>query len=212
MVWAWLPAPALRLESVAHTFTAELDEAISVAGGEPARGLAGFRLTHSQARQAHAVATAARLTDGRRMTLSAQVGPVALMCGDLDATAAWVRRTLGRLATDDETHARLRDTLWSFLSNGSSYTAAAHELILHKNTVQYRVRKAEDVLGRPVQERRLELELALQVCRVLELPCCSRRTTPPADPCAARTAIVPAYQFRCRSSAPRTVVLRAGCF
>jgi DNA-binding PucR family transcriptional regulator len=32
---------------------------------------------------------------------------------------------------------------------------------LHKNTVQYRVRKAEQSLGRPVAENRLQVELAL---------------------------------------------------
>jgi DNA-binding PucR family transcriptional regulator len=33
--------------------------------------------------------------------------------------------------------------------------------MLHKNTVQYRVRKAEEGLGRPVSEHRLHIELAL---------------------------------------------------
>ena len=89
------------------------------------------------------------------------------MCADLDATSAWVRSTLGDLALDDEPHARLRETLWEFLATGCSYTAAAQQLILHKNTVQYRVRKAEEARGRPVQDRRLDLELALLVARAL---------------------------------------------
>ena len=167
MVWAWLPAPALALESVRATFPAELGEGVSVAAGEPGVGVTGFRRTNRQARQAHAVAAAARVPGGLRMTLSAEVGPVALMCGDLDGTAAWVRGVLDDLALDDEPHARLRETLWAFLSTGGSYTAAAQQLILHKNTVQYRVRKAEEARGRPVQDRRLDLELALLVCRVL---------------------------------------------
>ncbi len=33
--------------------------------------------------------------------------------------------------------------------------------MLHKNTVQYRVRKAEESLGHPVGEDRLNVELAL---------------------------------------------------
>jgi len=33
--------------------------------------------------------------------------------------------------------------------------------MLHKNTVQYRIRKAEERLGRPVSEDRLYIELAL---------------------------------------------------
>jgi DNA-binding PucR family transcriptional regulator len=34
--------------------------------------------------------------------------------------------------------------------------------MLHKNTVQYRIRKAEESLGRPVGENRHDVELALQ--------------------------------------------------
>ena len=55
-----------------------------------------------------------------------------------------------------------RDTLLVFLQNGGSYEATAEQLILHKNTVQYRVRKAEESLGRPVGDNRQDVELALQ--------------------------------------------------
>ena len=37
-----------------------------------------------------------------------------------------------------------------YLSAGSSLTEAASQLHLHKNTVRYRLRKAEDILGRPI--------------------------------------------------------------
>ena len=70
--------------------------------------------------------------------------------------------TLGSLAADDEHHARLRDTLLVFLQNGGSYKATAEQLILHKNTVQYRVRKAEESLGRPVGDHCDDVELALR--------------------------------------------------
>ena len=39
--------------------------------------------------------------------------------------------------------------------------ATAERLTLHKNSVQYRVRKAEESLGRPIGEDRLSVELAL---------------------------------------------------
>ena len=39
--------------------------------------------------------------------------------------------------------------------------------MLHKNTVQYRIRKAKESLGRPVGENRYEVELALQAGRWL---------------------------------------------
>jgi DNA-binding PucR family transcriptional regulator len=50
-----------------------------------------------------------------------------------------------------------------FLENGGSYKATAERLLLHKNTVQYRIRRAEESLGRPVGESRQDVELALRV-------------------------------------------------
>jgi PucR C-terminal helix-turn-helix domain len=42
-----------------------------------------------------------------------------------------------------------------------SFKATVERLILHKNSVQYRVRKAEEALGHPVGDNRLSVELAL---------------------------------------------------
>jgi DNA-binding PucR family transcriptional regulator len=65
------------------------------------------------------------------------------------------------LADDDDHHARLRDTLRVFLEKNGSFKATAERLILHKNSVQYRVRKAEEALGHPLDDNRLQVELAL---------------------------------------------------
>jgi DNA-binding PucR family transcriptional regulator len=39
--------------------------------------------------------------------------------------------------------------------------------MLHKNTVQYRIRKAEESLGRPVGQHQHDVELALRAARWL---------------------------------------------
>lgn len=85
-----------------------------------------------------------------------------MMLGSAQLLRAWVLGTLGGLATDDEHHARLRDTLLVFLRSGGSYKTTAEQLTLHKNTIQYRIRKAEESLGRPVGDDRHDVELALQ--------------------------------------------------
>jgi DNA-binding PucR family transcriptional regulator len=95
------------------------------------------------------------------------VRPIALMASDLDATRAWVLDTLGPLAIDDEPHARLRTTVRVFLSTGGSYTATAERLTMHKNTVLYRVNRADEIRGRPIQDDRLDVELALLACESL---------------------------------------------
>jgi DNA-binding PucR family transcriptional regulator len=92
-----------------------------------------------------------------------------MMLGSADLLRAWVLARLGGLFTDDEHHARLRDTLLVFLQSGGSYKTTAGRLMLHKNTVQYRIRKAEESLGQPVGENRHDVELALQASRWLGL-------------------------------------------
>lgn len=51
-----------------------------------------------------------------------------------------------------------------FLQASGSYTEAAARLHLHKNTVHYRVRKAEELRGRPLTDGRLDVEIALLAC------------------------------------------------
>ena len=167
-VWAWLPLgrhTSPRWELL-HKAVDDADPGTRLAAGAPAPGVEGFRLTHHQARLAQELALTAGPA-GPRTTAFAQTGPVALLCADLKATRAWVHSTLGALAIDDEPQARLRETARVFLSTGGSFTATAEQLMLHKNTVHYRIRKAEEILGRPVQESRLDVELALSACRWL---------------------------------------------
>jgi DNA-binding PucR family transcriptional regulator len=74
----------------------------------------------------------------------------------------FVRRELGGLAPDDGEDAaaeRLRATVLAYLESGMD--GAAARLAVHRNTVRYRLHQAEALLGRPVTERRRELELAL---------------------------------------------------
>jgi DNA-binding PucR family transcriptional regulator len=160
--WAWLPLGARDTLAVGavHTGVADGEPGIRFAFGAAAAGVAGFRRTHRQALGAHAVALAAG-PSGPRMTSFAEVAPLALMSSSIELLRTWVIETLGSLADDDDHNARLRDTLRVFLREKGSFKATAERLTLHKNTVQYRVRKAEEALGRPIDDKRLQVELAL---------------------------------------------------
>lgn len=157
-VHAWLPQPGPLVVDPDGPW---------LATGDPATGIAGFRTTHLQARQAESVALAVPPSARARLTTSAESGLVALLRADPAALRDWVRAVLGDLATDDEPHARLRETAAVFLAHQGSHTAAAAELLLHRNTVLYRVRRAEAARGRPLSERRLDVEVALRACRLL---------------------------------------------
>ena len=136
---------------------------MSLAVGEPVRGIDGFRRSHRQATSARAVALAAG--DQRSpITPFVDVAPIAMLCADLDSARAWIHETLGELAVDSSRNEGLRETARVFLQTGGSYTATAEQLFLHRNTAQYRVRKAEEVRGRPLRDGRLDVELALLAC------------------------------------------------
>ncbi len=159
--WAWLPLGIRDTFTCAAASTVGVDGDIHFAFGDAEKGTAGFRVTHQQAVAAQAVALAAG-SPAPRVVAFGEVAPVAMMLGSADLLRAWVLSTLGGLAADDEHHARLRDTLLVFLQAGGSYKATAEQLILHKNTVQYRIRKAQESLGRPVGDNRHDVELALR--------------------------------------------------
>ena len=159
--WAWLPLGIRDRFDSAEASTADVSADIHFAFGDPAKGPGGFCLTYLQANAAESVALAAGSRAPQALTFT-EVAPVAMMLGSADLLRGWVRSTLAGLAADDEHHARLRETLLVFLQSGGSYKATAERLVLHKNTVQYRIRKAEESLGRPVSENRHDVELALQ--------------------------------------------------
>jgi DNA-binding PucR family transcriptional regulator len=160
--WAWLPLGVRRDIAVPVKSVKDVPEAdrIRFAFGAPARGVAGFRRTHQQAMNAQAVALAGG-SSGPPVTSFGEVAPLALMSGSIELLQAWVIETLADLAEDDGNNARLRETLRVFLAENGSYKTTAERLMLHKNTVQYRVNKAEEGLGRPIGRDRLQIELAL---------------------------------------------------
>jgi DNA-binding PucR family transcriptional regulator len=88
-----------------------------------------------------------------------------LLAGDISEARDWVGDALGDLAGDGENDERMRETLRVFLRCGSSYKLAAEELNLHFNTVRYRVGRAITRLGRPMDDDRLDVEVALLLCQ-----------------------------------------------
>jgi DNA-binding PucR family transcriptional regulator len=161
-LWAWVQHPtpaALDLARLRERVTGGL----RVALGPPGRGLAGFRGTLRDAIRARAVAEAA----GGTVVTFDDVAIAGLLTEQSDDLRRWIARVLGDLAADDPATRQLRDTVRVFLEAGGSYTHAAAQLHLHKNTVHYRVRKAEELRGRPLTENRLAVEVALLATSML---------------------------------------------
>jgi DNA-binding PucR family transcriptional regulator len=62
---------------------------------------------------------------------------------------------------------RLRETALAFMRAGGRATEVARGLYVHHNTVAYRVKRAEELLGRKLSERPAELLCALTLAGTL---------------------------------------------
>lgn len=165
-VWAWVgTADAPETRGLALPEAEGPRAAVRVAVGQPGFGIAGFRDSHREAREAQRVATIAPRPE--RLVRYEDVEIVALLSTDETVMRRLVHRELGALAATDAVTTRLRRTTYAFLACGLSARAAAEELGTHKNTVLYRLRRVEDLLGHAVSERRLQLQLALMLVDVL---------------------------------------------
>ena len=132
------------------------------------RGLAGFVRSHREAAAARRVwLLAAR---ARGVTSYGDVDLLALLTLDVERARRLVDAELGPLAADDDPALRLRATLRVYLGEAHSFAAAARQFGVHENTVKYRVRQCEEVLGGAAGERSLRLAAALVLADALGPP------------------------------------------
>lgn len=155
----WSPA---RVQAVVEL----LDKvAVTASVSDPGEGVDGFVRTLKQAQDTERV----RSAWGRRapqVMRYADAGLEILLMQDDELARSFVTAELGALAEDTAEAARLRETLDASFRFGS-HVAAAQHLNLHEHTVRNRLHKAEGLLGRPLQERRTELQVAVRLLRLL---------------------------------------------
>ena len=157
-VWAW--ASTVRASSAPLTDVSyEPTDGVRVAAGLPGAGLSGFRSSHRQALEAARIGMASK--QARWLWEYDDVDMLTMLTHRDDIARQFVRRELGDLAAPDEATAVLRATLKCYLDNERSLSAAAEVLHVARNTVAYRVQRAETLRGREVGVRRMQLQAAL---------------------------------------------------
>lgn len=139
---------------------------VRIAVGEPGRGIVGFRQSHNEAVQARRVAELAARPPGT-VTNYARVALTAIATVDLDQARTFVERELRGLAGEDDLTARLTATLRTYLDESSSRSRTSKRLGIHENTVSYRIKQAEEMLERSVDQRTLELRVALALAQLV---------------------------------------------
>ena len=139
---------------------------VRIAIGEPAPGMIGFRQSYNEAAEARRVAELAGRPPGT-ISRYARVALTAIATADLEQARIFVARELQGLAGTDDLTARLTATLRTYLDEHSSRSRTARRLGIHENTVAYRIKQAEEILGRGVDQRTLELRVALALANLV---------------------------------------------
>ena len=171
-LWAWGTVPrdgARRPGSWEAIAEALSGQRVQAAFGTPGGGVAGFRRSHREAERGERVEQLRRAAGRvpRPATAYAEVAAVALSATDLDAAGDFVRRELGGLADRGAAMEALRTTLYHYLDAERSLLDVARRLHVARGTVTYRVKRAQEVLGHDLGDRRFALHTALALAEEL---------------------------------------------
>lgn len=142
---------------------------MQAAFGTPGAGVAGFRRAHREAERGERIERLRREAGRtpRHATAYADIAAVALLAADLDAAGDFVRRELGGLAVRSAPMEALRTTLYHYLDAERSLLDVARRLHVARGTVTYRVKRAQEVLGHDLDDRRFALHSALTLAEEL---------------------------------------------
>ena len=162
LTWAWVSTPRAPTPTQLKRLEETLGQlsGTQCALGEPAKGPAGFRRTHLQARDVSSVAILSPIKGVMRWAdhvLTILVGQ------DLEKAAWYVDSVLGPLANKSEKAGGYRQTLSAYLQSGNSLLHGAEALGIHRNTLVYRLQQIELLLRCPIKQRELEIRCALHL-------------------------------------------------
>lgn len=153
----WLGEPA---QPVAEVLAGgRWPSSLRAAVGTPQRARRGFTQTHAEAEAAAQVLL--RSAGTRHVIDYADVELLSLLTADFDRAAAFVRRTLGPIAVQDTRSEELRETLAAWIDCSGSIAATSQRLYLHRNTVSYRLRQLDELLGQHTDNTRLRCALTI---------------------------------------------------
>jgi hypothetical protein len=159
-LWAWLGSSQcfdpVQLDQIAAL---ELPQGLSLAFGEPGEGIAGWRLTHRQARAALGVSMRkpGAPTRYREVALLASIMQDELLAASLRALY------LEPLERQRDGGVSLRETLIAYFAADCNVSSAAAALGVTRHTVTNRLRMTEELLGRALHTCAVELEAALRL-------------------------------------------------
>ena len=161
-VWAWGTGGGLSETPAERASLVGSGLPLLAAVGTVSSGLQGFVQSHHDANRAKHMAGLLSRRPGSVIHYRS-VALASLIASDPDHALRFLDAELGPLMEDSDSIRRLRATLSVYFEEGMRPVRAARRLGVHQNTVAYRIAQAEEAIGRPLTERRLELETALRL-------------------------------------------------
>lgn len=159
-LWVWVPAGAAPSVEAAETALADL-AGVRVALGRPGQDLEGFRRSHLDALAAQRVL--ARVGSARRVVRFEDVALISVLTADMAQADQFVSDTLGDLATADAT---LRDTALTYVRERFNASAAAEKLYTHRNTVERRLARVDQLLPASLADNAASVVAALMLLQL----------------------------------------------
>jgi hypothetical protein len=159
-MWVWLGSEnRLPPSGIELRLSAMVDIGVRLALGEPSRGVQGWRLTHRQAQAALLVA----LHRPQGITRYAEDMLLAAALADETLATSLQEIYMAPLASQKDGGRVLRETLRSYFEVTSNAATAAVRLKVDRHTVERRLQKIEELLGRLLPTCQAELEVALRL-------------------------------------------------
>ncbi|ROZ99428.1 CdaR family transcriptional regulator [Gordonia sp. OPL2] len=159
-MWLWIPAAATPPPAVLADRLRGLRR-VRVALGRPAKSVAGFRRTHLDAAAAQRLL--ARLDSALPIVRYEDVQLVDLLSADVTAADRFVADVLGELLDASPV---LHQTVLTYVEEGLNRTSTAERLYTHRNTIDRRLARVDELLPKPFGHNPTEVTAALTLLRV----------------------------------------------
>jgi hypothetical protein len=159
-IWAWLGSrTALEADELIARLASDWPDEGTLALGEPAKGVVGWRRSHRQAKAAATLMGGG--ADG--VVRYADVAlKIAVQQDELLVTSL-AEVYLSPLAAERDGGAVARETLRAYFSAGRNVSSAAAALGVSRQTVRNRLKSIEDRLGHPIDRYATEIEMAVEL-------------------------------------------------
>lgn len=155
--WLWLSGTAIPDQHDLEKIVQACD-GVRAAVGRPGDTLDGFVMSHQDALAAQAMII--RLDSPRRFTAYADVELIDVLTQDRASARRFVLQTLGPLVDGEDV---LREALLAYVQSGFSATQTAANLYAHRNTVERRVSRANELSTVKVEDNPTHVAAALMV-------------------------------------------------